>query len=190
MPAYPSGAHTRSRRFGRWLIRLAVTWATHPLANTSRAFTTVESYLTDERLPVQVSSAAEYYVIAGRTNPADVAERGRQAGVALGEDPARTVAGHASRVLELVRSRPFDVRLTTAAGTMTLVEYLPTRTFELVVHTCDLAAALGRVPDVPAAAARSATMLAAALAVEKNSAGTLLLAVTGRRSLPAGFTLL
>ena len=39
IPAYPSGAHTRSFRFGRGLIRLAVTLATHPFSKVSRAFT-------------------------------------------------------------------------------------------------------------------------------------------------------
>ena len=39
MPAYPSGAQTRSFRFGRGLSRLAVTLATQPFSNVSRAFT-------------------------------------------------------------------------------------------------------------------------------------------------------
>jgi hypothetical protein len=68
--------------------------------------------------------------------------------------------------------------------------YLPTRTFELAVHTADLATALGLPPDVPATAAAQALHLVADLAVADGLAGPLLLAATGRPGLPAGFSVL
>jgi hypothetical protein len=70
--------------------------------------------------------------------------------------------------------------LTTVAGGMRLADYLPTRTFELAVHTADLAVALGVASDVPATAARQALLIVADLAVADGRAGPLLLLATGR----------
>lgn len=72
---------------------------------------------------------------------------------------------------------------------MRLIDYLPTRTFELTVHTCDLAVALGQAVEVPSVAARASVSLLGDLAISVDQAGPLLLAATGRRSLPDGFTL-
>jgi hypothetical protein len=80
--------------------------------------------------------------------------------------------------------------MTTIAGGMRLADYLPTRTFELAVHTTDLATAIGVPPDVPAIAAAQALHLVADLAVADGLAGPFLLAATGRRGLPAGFSVL
>jgi hypothetical protein len=73
---------------------------------------------------------------------------------------------------------------------MRLGDYLPTRTFELAVHTADLATVLGVPPDVPATAAVQALRIVADLAVTNGLAGRLLLAATGRPGLPAGFSVL
>jgi hypothetical protein len=73
---------------------------------------------------------------------------------------------------------------------MRLGDYLPTRTFELAVHTADLAAALGVPPDVPATAAAQALQVVTGLALAHGLAGPLLLAATGRPGLPAGFSVL
>jgi hypothetical protein len=80
--------------------------------------------------------------------------------------------------------------VTTVVGGMRLRDYLPTRTFELVVHTSDLAAAIGVRPEVPAPAARQALLVVADLAVAAGLAAPLLLAATGRPGLPTGFTVL
>ena len=79
--------------------------------------------------------------------------------------------------------------VTTIAGGMRLEDYLPTRTFELAVHTSDLATALGVPLDVPASAATQAIHLAAELAVADGLAGPLLLAATGRPGVQ-GFSVL
>jgi hypothetical protein len=66
----------------------------------------------------------------------------------------------------------------------------PRVTFELAVHTADLATALGLPPQVPATAAAQALHAVADLAVADGRAGPLLLAATGRPGLPAGFSVL
>jgi hypothetical protein len=119
-----------------------------------------------------------------------VAERGRDAGEALGPDPAAAVAEIAGRVVPLVDARDGTELVTTIAGGMRLADYLPTRTFELAVHTADLATALGAPLDLPATAAAQALRLVADLAVSEGRAGALLLAATGRSGLPAGFSVL
>lgn len=96
----------------------------------------------------------------------------------------------AARVLPLVAAHDGTELVTTIAGGMRLGDYLPTRTFELAVHTADLAAALGVPPDVPATAAAQALQVVTQLAVADGLAGPLLLAATGRPGLAEGFSVL
>jgi hypothetical protein len=53
---------------------------------------------------------------------------------------------------------------------MRLINYLPTRTFELTVHTCDLTAALGQVVEVPETSAVESLNLLGELAVRTGRA--------------------
>jgi hypothetical protein len=80
--------------------------------------------------------------------------------------------------------------MTTIVGGMRLRDYLTTRVFELVVHTTDLASALGQPLDLPTSAAAQALRLVSDLALADGLAGPLLLAATGRSGLPPGFSLL
>jgi hypothetical protein len=73
---------------------------------------------------------------------------------------------------------------------MRISDYLPTRVFELVVHTADLAVALGVAAEPPPGPAALALALVSDLAVAGGQAATVLLATTGRGGLPSGFTLL
>lgn len=172
---------------GEWDVRGLV-------GHTSRALLTVESYLDRPAGQVDVESAVEYFRRARQAaDDAAVAERGRQTGEALGPDPAAVadeVAAVADRVLARVERCHGEEVLTTVAGGMRLVDYLPTRTFELVVHTVDLATALGGPSEPPPRPAAQALDLVAALAVEEGVAATLLRAATGRDGLPAGFSVL
>jgi hypothetical protein len=93
-------------------------------------------------------------------------------------------------VLPLVATKDGTELVTTIVGGMRLADYLPTRTFELAVHTADLATALGEPRDIPATAAAQALQVVAELAVADGVAGPLLLAATGRPGLPAGFSVL
>jgi uncharacterized protein (TIGR03083 family) len=167
-------------------------WDVRALAgHTSRALLTVETYLARPAAAVDVASAPDYYraTQAVAAGPA-VAARGRDAGAALGGDPAAAVAEIAARVLALVDTRDGTEVVTTVAGGMRLGDYLPTRTFELTVHTADLATTLGVPLDVPATAAAQALHIVAGLAVTGGLAGPLLLAATGRPGVPAGFSVL
>lgn len=169
---------------GEWDVRALV-------GHTSRSFVTVRTYLAQPAASAEVASAADYYR-AVRTAAAgpEVVQRGRDAGRALGSDPAEAVADLAERVTGLVSSSDPGALVTTLAGGMRLSDYLVTRTFELTVHTADLAVALGLPPDVPATAARQALGLVAELAVAGGSAGTLMLAATGRLVPSARLTVL
>jgi uncharacterized protein (TIGR03083 family) len=169
---------------GEWDLRALV-------GHTSRSFLTVETYLSRPAPVVEVPSAVDYYRLtrAAAAGP-EVAARGRDAGAALGSDPAAAVAEIATRVLRLVDSRDGTELLTTIAGGMRLADYLPTRTFELAVHTADLATALGEPPDLPRTAAAQALRLVTELALVDGRAGPVLLGLTGRPALPRGFTVL
>ncbi|MEV0608159.1 maleylpyruvate isomerase N-terminal domain-containing protein [Polymorphospora rubra] len=169
---------------GEWDVRALV-------GHTSRSLLTVEAYLARPAATVEVGSAADY-CRAIRTAAAgpDAAARGRDAGAVLGADPAAAVAEIAARVLPLVEAGDGTEPVTTIAGGMRLADYLPTRTFELTVHTADLATALGVPVEVPATAAAQALRVVADLAATDGLAGPLLLAATGRVGLPAGFSVL
>src|SRR4051812_29537168 len=169
---------------GEWDVRALV-------GHTSRSFLTVEEYLGRPAPVVDIETTADYYraTSAIAAGPA-VAQRGRDAGAALGDDPASGVREIAGRVRPLVDSCDGTELLTTIVGGMHLSEYLPTRTFELTVHSCDLAAALGEPLDVPRSAGRLALSLVAELALDGERAGALLLLATGRTGPTAGFTIL
>lgn len=177
---------------GRWEEPGLAAWDVRALVgHTSRALLTVEEYLGRPAAGVEVASSVDYYVAtrAMASGPA-VEGRGRAAGEALGSAPAAAVEEIARRVLPVVEACDGTELLTTIVGGMRLVDYLPTRTFELVVHTLDLAAALSEQVAPPEVAASAALALVSELAVRDGSAGELLLAVTGRRRLSEGFSLL
>ena len=129
---------------GEWDVRALV-------GHTSRALSTVDTYLAKGGGAPQLDDPIEYFlaVLADPSDPerrarldAAVAERGQQAGAELGENPAGAVTQLAERVVTLVRARAADTPVATPAGTMTLSTYLPTRSFELTLHTLDLTRAI------------------------------------------------
>lgn len=170
---------------GEWTVRQLV-------GHTARAFSTVGTYLSTPPTEITVHDPRQY-LQALRTSLADhaaVAARGREAGAALGEDPKAAVRALAERVGALVAKTPDDAPLAMALGGTTLLAYLPTRTFELTVHTLDLVTALGvEVPAVLDAPIAASTTLLVSSAAGGPDGVTLLMALTGRRSLPAGFSL-
>jgi hypothetical protein len=170
---------------GDWDLRSLV-------GHASRSLVTVETYLDRPATEAAVPTAAAYYLAIGHTGGASsdaVVERGRQAGQALGADPATYVRDLAARASGKLAAYDAAYLLTTIVGGMRLEEYLRTRTFELVVHGFDIAVASGVDPafdDVPLV--DSAT-LAAEVAALSGRSRELLLAVTGRQPLPGGFTI-
>jgi Mycothiol maleylpyruvate isomerase N-terminal domain len=81
-----------------------------------------------------------------------------------------------------------DALIHTIGGGMRIRHYLPTRTFELVVHSLDITAATGLQAALPPEALAHATRLAADIAIELGQGPTVLQALTGRARLPHGFS--
>lgn len=167
-------------------------WDLRALAgHTSRALLTVEAYLARPATAVELDSAVGYFRAAQKiATDSDVANRGRDAGAALGTDPQSALEEIAARVIPLIQARNGTELVTTIAGGMRLADYLPTRIFELAVHTADISTALGLAAEVPDTVATRALHVASDLAVAGGLAGPLLLGVTGRSPLPQGFTVL
>ena len=165
------------------------------VGHTSRALATVEAYLEAGMEPVELDGPVDYFLAAlgapaGSPERAErdaaIAERGRQAGAALGDDPAAAVAELAERVIDLVRRTSPDSPAATAAGSMRLSDYLPTRTLELTVHTLDVCRAVGMAPpaalDGPVA---STLVLLAEIAARRPDRVDLLLQLAGRGGGPS-----
>jgi hypothetical protein len=169
---------------GGWDLRSLV-------GHTCRSLVTVETYLDQPAADIDVPTAPDYYVaiapILAGEGP-EIVERGRQAGLALGDDPTSYVAALAGRVRDKLAGFAPDYVLTTIAGGMPLEEYLRTRTFELVVHGLDIERACGVAPGSGHDVLVDATTLAAEAAVLTRRGADLLLALTGRAPLPDGFS--
>lgn len=178
---------------GVWDVRSLV-------GHTARALTTIEAYLGGTSSLPPAEGPLEYFLrmlpqggdAEGRAErDAGIAARGREAGEALGENPAAAVSALSGRVQALVARTHDDATVASPAGPMTLAGYLPTRTFELTVHSLDLAQALGvEPPAVLGPAITACCELAGALAGRRPNAPQLLLLLTGRQPLPPGLTIL
>lgn len=171
---------------GEWDLRSLV-------GHAGRSLTTVITYLAKPAAAVDVPSATAYYswvVQQVGADPAGVAERGRQAGIALGQDPSAAVHALLDKALAAVSAAADDPVIETLAGGMRLSDYLPTRTFELVVHTLDIAGALGRDVTIPPMALAETIRLATDLAVLQGDGPAVLLALTGRKPLRDSYSVL
>ncbi len=172
---------------GVWTVRDLV-------GHTLRALTTVEEYSARRAERVEVQSPADYFSRALSLSTPDIhariAQRGRDAGQALGNSPADVVRETARRVLAGLEGLSDQAILSTPAGGMRLIDYLPTRILELTIHTLDLGAALGKELEPPAAPMGITLHLLAELALASDKGPALALASTGRRCLPEGFSLL
>lgn len=169
---------------GEWDLRALV-------GHTSRSLTTVLTYLPRLTTTEAVTTTAEYYAAAVRlmaADPAAVTERGRQAGAALGADPEQFVRGQVADCLTALDATDGDPVIETIVGGMRLSRYLVTRTFELVVHCLDIGRAGGLPFDPPGPALTQALRLASDVATLRGDGASLLLALTGRHTLPDGFS--
>jgi len=166
---------------GEWDLRALV-------GHSSRSLTTLETYLGQPAETEELTSAAAYLAAIARVDPASVTHRGRAAGAALGDDPVAALHSLVDRVPPLLE-RDDDPLITTALGGIRLSNYLPTRTFELVVHGLDIArSAELAAPDYSAELLTEVLELTAAAAVLHGSGTEVLLALTGRVDLRPGFT--
>jgi uncharacterized protein (TIGR03083 family) len=157
------------------------TWTRRELAgHANRSHALLAEYLRRPQPPQPPGSP--YFSAAA------IAARGRDAVAALGVDPAAAVAAASASAIALVGATPPDAVLGSPAGTMTLARYLPSRIAELTIHALDLAGALGAGLDPPPAALRESLAFVAALAARRDQPAAVLLALTGRRQLSAGYS--
>ncbi len=165
---------------GRWDLRSLV-------GHTARALVTVTTYLDRPAEREDLASAAAYVGLTGTADvdASAVNERGVAAGAELGDDPHAWVAAAADRAVARVRAADPDQLLQTIGGGMRLRTYLPTRTFELVVHGLDVAAATSLDLEVPPPALREAAGLATEVVLARGRGSDLLLTLTGRADWPA-----
>jgi len=183
---------------GVWDVRALV-------GHSARALSTLETYLnnppTNQAIEdLFIDSPAEYFLLAlgDGSDPKQrqiqdeaIAERGREAGRDLGTSPIETVSSLASRVLALVESVKDDRLLTVPAGVISFANYLPTRTFELSVHSLDIAQALQLEPPVILTDAITASLeLAAQIGALRCDVPELLRLLTGRRTQLSPFSVL
>jgi len=168
---------------GIWDVRALV-------GHTSRALVTVLGYLDQPATSEDIASPEGYYaaIAQQQIDPAAVAERGRQAGAGLGDDPGAAVRTLRTDAETRLATADLDDIITTIVGGMRTSAYLPTRTFELVVHSLDIAAATDLEAEISTAAMKRAAGLAARIAVERGDGPALLTALTGRNTLPGGFS--
>jgi uncharacterized protein (TIGR03083 family) len=163
-------------------------WSVRTLAgHTSRALSTVLTYLGRPAKTVHLESAADYYLATGLANDPGVTERAISAGKELGPDPVDMVdrlLAQLENTLPLTEDRVIE----TAAGGMRFSDYLPTRIFELAVHTLDLSRACGLVAELPRGVELEAGRLAIEIAAERGDGAQVLLALTGRTMLPGDFS--
>lgn len=176
---------------GRWEDPGLGDWNIRSLmGHTSRALITVETYLARPASVARVHSAAAYYaaVATARVDEAAILERGVQAGHELGDDPTAAIEALISTVSAALDGVRGAYLLDTIVGGMRLDDYLRTRTFELAVHSLDLAAACGIECELPIVVQLDAATLAAQASVAGGSGPCLILALTGRADLPSGFS--
>ncbi|NYJ02474.1 uncharacterized protein (TIGR03083 family) [Nocardioides thalensis] len=162
---------------GEWDVRALV-------GHTLRAVTTVATYL-GQPAPAEIvcESAGAYFVaarsIAGAEDRA-VAERGHQAGRDLGAEPMTAVRQAVERTRSALAATADDRVVATVVGGMRLADYLPTRTFELLAHTLDLADAIGLEVTPPPEVVESAVRTAAAAAAGTGDGVALFRHLLGR----------
>lgn len=142
-----------------------------------------------------VRSPEDYFATVRRAPQALVAaaraastEDARTFGNLLGDHPADTVSGWAGQATGALAAAGDDDLVSTPAGGMRVRDWLPTRTFELVVHGSDVAAAAGVPITFDAGAVAEAAALAARIAAATGDGPAVLRALTGRAGLPAGFS--
>ena len=170
---------------GDWDLRALV-------GHASRSLITVSTYLQTSAEREDIATPQQYYAwtadYMSNAGAEAIVERGRQAGRDLGADPVGAVDELVERVMgELETAGDPLIEVIGGLG-IRLHTYLPTRVFELAVHGLDIARATGLSFELPADVLDVATVLAARIGVETGRGDTLLMSLTGRETLPPGFS--
>lgn len=169
---------------GVWDVRSLV-------GHALRGVVTAPDYLVDAPITDPDLPDAGAYLAAALATPAlhdSVAERGREGGRALGDDPAGVVHREVERAVAAIEAAGRDAAVATPFGTMLLDAYLPTRVVEVVTHTDDLCRALDRPPVATRDEVR-VVLGALATAADATSGIRIVRAVLGREPLEEGFNL-
>jgi hypothetical protein len=170
---------------GEWDMRSLV-------GHASRSLITVSTYLATSAEHEDVATPQDYYAgIADYMSSTDaeaITERGRQAGRDLGDDPAQTIDDLVERALADLATAADPLVAVIGGLGIRLHTYLPTRTFELAVHSLDIARAAALSFDLPDVVLDEATVLAARIAVTTGRGSEVLMSLTGRCVLPPGFS--
>ncbi|WP_433790548.1 hypothetical protein [Actinoplanes sp. CA-252034] len=112
----------------------------------------------------------------------------RATGATLGDEPATAVSGYIGRATAALAGAADDDLVATPAGGMRVADWLPTRTFELVVHASDAAVAAGLPIGFDHETLASTAALAARVAVAVGQGVPTIRALTGRAALPTDFS--
>lgn len=184
-----AGARWEAQALGVWSLRDLVGHATS--AGVNAVATTLQSRAATEDI-----ATAEGYYAFGRsvdraTYDAAVAastEDARHMGWSLGDHPGTAVRSLVEKTIAEVGPVEETTMLRSAAGGMRLGVWLPTRTFELAVHSLDISAAAGLPARLPDDVLADALALAGRIAAAAGDGNSLLLALTGRQRLPEAFS--
>jgi uncharacterized protein (TIGR03083 family) len=175
------------------------TWTLRELLGhtASSALRQVPDVLATRAPQVDVDSAAGYFAFARSAPPELVAaltaastDDAREHAKTLGDDPAVQVSTLIGRATEALSRVNDDDVLITPVGGMRVRDWIPTRTFELVVHGLDASAASGVPFPLPPETIAESAALAAATAITVSDGLPLLRALTGRDALPPGFSII
>lgn len=158
------------------------------IGHTGRSLVTVATYLATRADAVEMASPAAYYAAVSRIVSSDavgaVHQRGVDAGLGLGDDPLAVLRQQKADADAALDGLDGDPVVETIAGGMHVSAYLPTRTFELVVHSLDIARACQLPFTPPHDALVEALDVAAESALELGMGIDVLLTLTGRQPLP------
>ena len=182
----------RGIRSDQWETLGLGVWSVRSLVgHTARALITVRDYLElDPASQVDMETAGDYYgqIYLIYTNPEAIAQRGVDAGIALGDHQVERIEALKQSALDQILAQE-PSRLVSLGGMgIPLDEYLKTRVFELVVHSIDIARATGQEAHFDPDLIEQAAALAAGIAARKGDGEQLLMALTGRENLPEGFS--
>ncbi|MGI9578332.1 MAG: maleylpyruvate isomerase family mycothiol-dependent enzyme [Microthrixaceae bacterium] len=170
-------------------------WNVAQLAvHASRGASTIVTYAADTA-ELTLDSAAGYYSTAMALDDINeaVAARAVEQTAAVEGSVADYVRAAVNEATEVLSRTPADQVLASPVGGIRLIDYLPTRIVEVVVHGLDLADALGREVEVPATAMAITLETLGDLAVVRPDMvdpARIVRAITGRGALPESANLL
>ncbi|MBL76038.1 MAG: hypothetical protein CL763_03850 [Chloroflexi bacterium] len=177
----------------QWDANALDQWSFRDLVgHTGRSIKLVKEFGSQRSESLDVQSAALHYQISLSPEGANqrVAAGGVEAGNALGEDPVLHLQEAWITTQETLHSTEEDTVISYVNGGIKFGDYLRTRILELVVHSIDLAQAIGIDYEPPKEAMREALYLLADLAVDTPYASKLALISTGREISKTSFNVI